>query len=176
MLTAPPVQTAPPAQSRRLTRAKGAVALALAAASLLTLGACQKPTPGVTVFSGTHSDHTEAICWSPDADRAVNEEDCSFSLAGEDAGDLIDQIPNIPTDPGATVGISVDPTVAEDGWIVSINSRALVREPITEKYFKFTMPPQALRRSEAQLIVQALTSNGDEIRGSWVFSLSRSPN
>lgn len=143
---------------------------------MATLAACEKPTPGVTVFSGTHSDHTEAICWSSDADRAVNRSDCSISPTTDDASAVIDQIPTITAEAGATVGISVDPAVAENGWIVSINSRALVREPITEKYFKFTMPPQALRQGPAQLVVQALTTSGNEIRGSWAFTVDGAAN
>ena len=158
-----------PAISRQQLALVG-VAVTLGAA----LAACEKPAPGVTVFSGKHSDHSEAICWSPDADRAVSEADCSISLSSDNAKRVADQVPVIPTDAGATVGISVDPVVAEDGWVVSINSRSLTREPITEKYFRFTMPPEALRQGNASLVVQALTSNGEEIRGGWAFRLDGS--
>jgi hypothetical protein len=150
------------------------VLAALSAAAVATLAGCDKPSPGVTVFSGTHSDHREAICWSPDADQAFDESDCSITLQStEDFNDrLLDKVAIIPTAPGDTVGISVDTAVADNGWRVSINGRSLTRGPVTDTYFRFTMPGQLLRNGDAQLVVQALTSDGDGVRGSWIFGLS----
>ncbi len=143
---------------------------------LLLLTACEEPAPGATVFSGSTSAHREAICWSFDASQAADEGDCSLDLESQAASDtakaLLDEIAIIPTTPGETVGISVDPDVAANGWLVSINGRSLNREPVTEKYFRFTMPPQPLRRGDAQLVIQALTEDGSEVRGSWLFGLS----
>lgn len=148
----------------------------VAAAGVLTLAACEKPAPSITVFSGTTSAHREAICWSFESDRAVEESDCSIDLetqpAGEVAETLLEEIAVIPATPGETVGISVDPVVAESGWLVTINGRPLIREPVTEKYFRFTMPPQPLRDGDAQLVVQALTDDGAQVRGSWIFGIS----
>jgi hypothetical protein len=145
-----------------------------AVAALMLLAGCDKPNPGVTVFSGTHSANREAICWSADAGEAVTGADCSLTLDPTDEQfrqQLLDQVAVVPTAAGQTVGISVDPVVADNGWVVTINGRALTREAITEKYFRFTMPPQALRRGDAQLVVQALTSGGDTVRGAWLFGL-----
>ena len=143
---------------------------------LLALAACEKPAPGATVFSGSTSAHREAICWSDDATQAVEKADCSLDLEAQPAGDvaqtLLDEIAIIPTAGGDTVGISVDPSVAENGWLVSINGRSLNREALTEKYFRFTMPPSALRRGDAQLVISALTEDGSEVRGTWLFGLS----
>jgi hypothetical protein len=159
--------------SHRVTSAStlaGAAVIALAA----VLSGCDKPAPGATVFSGTRSANRQAICWSPDADQTVSQDDCSITLESTDGFNqqLIDKVPIIPTAPGDTVGISVDAVVAESGWRVSINGRPLSREPITDKYFKFTMPPQPLRRGDAQLVIQAMTSSGDGVRGNWIFGLS----
>jgi len=144
--------------------------------SLLSLSACEEPAPGATVFSGSTSAHREAICWSFDASRAADKSDCSLDLDTQPAGDaaqaLLDEIAIIPTTPGETVGMSVDPDVAANGWVVSINGRSLNRQPVTEKYFRFTMPPQPLRQGDAQLVIQALTEDGSEVRGSWLFGLS----
>jgi len=131
----------------------------------------------VTVFSGTHSANREAICWSREAGQAVTSSDCSLELGSSDADadldrQLLDQVAVIPTAAGATVGISVDPVVAESGWLVTINGRALTRKTITGKYFRFTMPPGPLRRGDAQLVIQAVTSGGDAIRGAWLFGLT----
>ena len=147
-----------------------------ASAVLLLLAACQQPTPGISVFSGTTSAHREAICWSFEPAQPVEKSDCTLDLEAQSPSDtaktLMDQVAVIPTKPGETVGISVDPEVADSGWLVSINGRALTREAITDKYFRFTMPPQVLRAGDAQLVVQALTENGSDIRGSWLFGLS----
>jgi hypothetical protein len=141
---------------------------------MATLAGCDQPTPSVTVFSGTHSDHREAICWSADAEKAFDESDCSITLQStEDFNErLLDKVAIIPTSPGDTVGISVDTAVADNGWQVSINGRSLTRDPVTEKYFRFTMPARPLRNGDAQLLVQALTSDGTAVRGSWIFGLS----
>ncbi|MEO8105825.1 MAG: hypothetical protein ABI720_00770 [Actinomycetes bacterium] len=148
----------------------------VAAFALLALAACDKPAPSVTVFSGTTSAHREAICWSFEADRPVEKGDCSLDLeaqpADEVADTLLDEIAVIATRPGQTVGISVDPVVAENGWLVSINGAPLTRSPVTDKYFRFTMPPRPLRKGDAQLVIQAVTEGGDEIRGSWIFGLT----
>jgi len=151
---------------------------ALAIAAVAGLSACEKPAPGATVFSGTTSAHREAVCWAPEANEAFVEADCSISLRStEDFNErLLDKVAIIPTAPGDTVGISVDPAVAEGGWQVSINGRALSREAITEKYFRFTMPPQPLRNGDAQLVIQALTDDGEAIRGSWIFGLTENSN
>ncbi|HVQ18998.1 MAG TPA: hypothetical protein VMT27_08175 [Actinomycetes bacterium] len=143
-------------------------------AALGPLSGCDKPTPNVTVFSGTTSEHRDAICWSPDADQAIEQSDCSIELQStEDFNQrLLDKVAIVPTTPGETVGISVDPVIADNGWQVSINGRPLTRQPVTENYFRFTMPPQPLRNGDAQLVVQALTSDGKAVRGSWIFGLS----
>ena len=155
---------------RRLLTALAAVL------GLLALTACQEPAPGATVFSGSTSANREAVCWSFDPTQAVEKGDCSLDLEAQPAGDvaqtLLDEIAIIPTTGGDNVGISVDPAVAENGWLVSINGRSLNRNPLTEKYFRFTMPPAALRRGDAQLVISALTEDGSQVRGTWLFGLS----
>ncbi|MFL6179739.1 MAG: hypothetical protein ACJ74E_07815 [Actinomycetes bacterium] len=171
-----------PTTSRRPRRARphstiGRAALAgLAALAVTGLSACDKPAPGATVFSGTHSANREAICWSADANESFTASDCSISLEStQDFNDrLLEKVAIIPTAPGDTVGISVDSAVAENGWQVTINGRQLSRDPLTDKYFKFTMPPQPLQRGDAQLVIQALTDDGSGVRGSWIFGLSDS--
>lgn len=149
---------------------------AVAGLGMLSLTACEEPAPSATVFSGTTSAHREAICWSFDASEAADKADCSLDLETQPVGDaaeaLLEEIAIIPATPGETVGISVDPEVAEGGWLVSINGRPLNREPVTEKYFRFTMPPGPLRQGDAQLVIQALTDDGEQVRGSWLFGLS----
>lgn len=173
------VSSAAAGPQRRSPRSARAIAAATVAAllALTTVTACDKPRPGVTVFSGTHSANRQAICWSADADQPVTGADCTLQFdAADDDFDkrLLEQVAIIPTSAGRTVGISVDPSVAKGGWLVTINGRALTREAITDKYFRFTMPPQPLRRGDAQLVVQAVTADGDGVRGAWLFGLSDS--
>ncbi|MFL6181166.1 MAG: hypothetical protein ACJ73J_02560, partial [Actinomycetes bacterium] len=113
---------------------------------------------------------------SADANESFTASDWSISLEStQDFNDrLLEKVAIIPTAPGDTVGISVDSAVAENGWQVTINGRQLSRDPLTDKYFKFTMPPQPLRRGDAQLVIQALTDDGSGVRGSWIFGLSDS--
>lgn len=148
----------------------------VAGIGLLALTACEKPAPGATVFSGSTSAHREAICWSFDATQPVEKADCSLDLESQPAGDvaqtLLDEIAVIPTTGGENVGISVDASVAENGWLVSINGRSLNRTPLTEKYFRFTVPPTVLRRGDAQLVISALTEDAAQVRGTWLFGLS----
>jgi hypothetical protein len=155
---------------------RSALAALAAAAAVLTLTACEKPAPSITAFSGTTSAHQEAICWSFESDRQAETSDCAVDLEAQEPGEvartLLEEIAIIPATPGETVGISVDPVVAESGWLVTLNGRPLTREPVTEKYFRFTMAPQPLRGGDAQLVVQALTDDGAEVRGSWIFGLS----
>jgi hypothetical protein len=155
-------------RSRRLLLAT------LPVAALALLAACEKPAPAATVFSGTTSENREAICWSFDADRAFEQGDCSLDLTNAEEFNerLIEKVAEVPTAAGETVGISIDPVVAENGWQVLLNGRPLTAEPVTEKYFRFTMPPGPLRRGSAQLVLQALTEDGTGVRGSWIFSLS----
>ena len=158
-------------------RCRPMVVAIASATAFLALAACEKPAPSATVFSGTTSAHREAICWSFDAAKAVEKGDCSIDLEAQPADELattlLDEIAVIPAAPGETVGISVDPAVAETGWLVSINGAVLTRSPLTETYFRFTMPPRPLRNGDAQLVVQAVTEGGDQIRGSWIFGLTK---
>jgi hypothetical protein len=162
-----------PTTSRRLS---GPTLVVIGLVAMATLSACDKPAPGATVFSGSSSANREAICWSPEAGQAFTEADCSISLqsTAEFNDRLVEKVAIIATAPGETVGISVDSVVAENGWRVTINGRPLSRDPITSHYFKFTMPPQPLQRGDAQLVIQALTDDGADVRGSWIFGLSDS--
>jgi hypothetical protein len=153
------------------------IAVAIALGSAVALTGCEKPAPSVTVFSGTTSAHREAICWSFEPTSPVTRDDCSIYSPGgaptETAESLKDQVAVIPTRAGETVGISVDTAVAETGWQVSLNRRPLSSEPITEAYFRFTMPPARLQQRDAELIVQAFTDESDAVRGVWVFGLTQ---
>ena len=53
------------------------------AAAAATLVGCQKPTPNVTVWAGTSSDHREARCWAYEPNGTIDGTKC-----GPDAAEL----------------------------------------------------------------------------------------
>ena len=53
------------------------LAIALVALSPLVLAGCEKPYPGVTVWSGTSSEHVEALCWQPKEIGGLTPKECA---------------------------------------------------------------------------------------------------
>lgn len=140
---------------------------AVGAGLALTLTGCTKPTPGATVVSGSNSVHQEALCWSFE-DAALDSTSC--------AGDVIEKavaggkVPTLPIVAGNTIGISVDPVVAEAGWIPQIDGQPIVAEPITETYYRFTYPSLNQVPKEG-LLLDIKAVSGDQTRGFWVYAL-----
>lgn len=136
-------------------------AMVLVAASLMTLTACAKPAPAITIFSGANSVHSEAACWAAD---------CSQPVAGEIAA--------LAVTPGRTFGISVDSEVAEAGWqpaiIINGQAQALEQRIIHKRYWRMTFP-ESTRGSFPAGGLQVQIASGptaDGHRGVWVFTLT----
>lgn len=145
--------------------------LAIAALALapLLLAGCEKPDPGVTAWSGTSSVRAEAVCWQPDGNAALGTGDCAqdvLNAAGQGEG-----VPTLDVAPGATVGISVDPVVADNGWSVQIGTQTLVSD-LTETYFRFTFPETGVDRTGTGFVMQVVASaQPTGTRGHWFFRL-----
>lgn len=148
--------------------------LTLAAATATTLAACEKPNPGVTVFSGTSSQRAQAICWSPDATQSVTAKGCAADIVSKAAAG--GEVPIVNVVPGSTVGISVDPVVADHGWIPAVNGQQLSETPITSTYFRFTFPDLTQSSSGFELRIQAVGESAKDLRGLWVYKLSTTPS
>ena len=142
-------------------------AIALAVVLPLGLAACSKPTPGVTVVSGTTSAHREAVCWSFE-DVNVTDGACDQSMVDEATAE--GAVAAIPVIPGDTIGISVDKAVAEVGWTPVIGTQKLTAQPITTTYFRFTYPDLQEVPAEG-LMLQIVAGSGETTRGLWVFKL-----
>jgi hypothetical protein len=144
------------------------LAIVLVALSPLVLAGCEKPYPGVTVWSGTSSEHEAAVCWQPADTGGLGPRECAEDvLAAAGAGE---GIASLEVSPGDTVGISVDPVVAESGWSVQIAGQPLA-SGLTETYYRFTFPEQVTTEGPGftlQVIAQA-EPNGS--RGYWFFQL-----
>jgi hypothetical protein len=134
----------------------------LVAACVLTLTACAKPAPSVTLFSNASSVHAEAVCWGPD---------CSQAPLDAKSGSLA-------VTPGRVLGISVDSEVAEVGWqptiIVNGQAQALEQSIIHKRYWRMTFPESTRGSFPAEGFVLQIVSNatGDGDRGVWVFTLT----
>jgi hypothetical protein len=157
-----------------LRRTAAMSAVLLTAATLLT--ACEKPRPLATVFSGSASISREALCWSSDPTRAIDAADClidegSGALSEADAAELADYLGTLVVNSGQTVGISVDPEVAESGWSVSVNGRRRNADLINSTYFRFELSERDFRGRSLELQVIAPTSDLTQRRGLWVFEL-----
>ena len=140
-------------QRRVATLAMAAAGLAVS--SMLT--ACEKPLPAATFFSGSHSTRIEASCWTEDEQGG----DCAIPQTG--SGEL-------EVSPGDTVGISVDPEVAEHGWVPAIGNSSLVPRAIKEKYYKLTLNEEQIQQGSLQVFA---TEDGSSFRGVWVIDVRR---
>ncbi len=126
-----------------------------------TLAGCSKPGPGVTVWAGTSSVHREARCWAFEPTGVIDGPSCA-----PDA----DTTGTLKVSPD-TIGISVDPVVAENGWIPVVEGKPLVAVPLKVTYYSFTLAEadlQAVRR----LQVVGLAADGKSARGVWYFQLT----
>lgn len=128
----------------------------------MSLTACAKPAPSVTVFSNAISLHAEAACWSADCSQT--------QLDGAAA--------TLAVTPGRVIGISVDSEVAEAGWqpsiIVNGQAQALVQTVIHKRYWRMTFPESTRGSFPAEGLVLQIVSNptADGDRGIWVFTLT----
>ena len=155
----------PTTRSHRRTRGVAVVAVAAA----LVLSGCEKPAPGVSVFSGTTTEHRQAVCWAFDAE-ALEPGDCAQDLLTEaSTGEAVARIPVLP---GDTVGISVDPKVAKAGWTPVIGQQRLTSTPLDTTYYRFTYPDLQEVPTEGVLL-QIVAGRGESTRGIWVFRLDR---
>lgn len=154
--------------SVRKIRRVAALAAAGAAAGLL-LTACEKPAPGVSVFSGTTTEWREAVCWAFESE-SLEPGDCAQDVITEaSTGEGVARIPVLP---GETVGISVDPKVAEEGWTPVIGQQRLTSTPLEATYFRFTYPDLQEVPPEGVLL-QVVAGRGESTKGIWVFRLDR---
>ncbi|MFZ0324339.1 MAG: hypothetical protein WAN48_09440 [Actinomycetes bacterium] len=156
----------------RLSRA---VALAAVPLGIALLSGCDKPAPSVSVFSGATSANVEALCWSFDAAAPIDAHTCLAQQPGqtpqEHAADLKAKVGVVPVTPDQTIGISVDPDVAANGWYPIIGSSRLTDAPVTDTYYRFQLAAADLRRGSLELRVIALGDSPDQVRGLWTFQL-----
>lgn len=144
-----------------------ALAIGIVAVAPLALAGCEKPAPGVTAWSGTNSEHSEALCWQFEEGQPLTPQECAQDVldkAGQGEG-----IARLPVTADETVGISVDPVVAESGWSVQIGGETLAAG-LTDTYYRFSWP--VLANNPTGYTLQVIASAGDTgNRGYWFFQL-----
>jgi hypothetical protein len=149
-------------------RARSSVALvSLSVLSLAALAGCTKPAPGATVFASTHSAYREASCWAFDTE-ALDPGECAQEVIEQAlTGDAVSEIPVIP---GQTIGISVDPVVADQGWYPVLGNQRLTSTPVTTTYYRFAYPDLQAIPADG-LALQIVAGAGEATRGIWVFKI-----
>lgn len=142
--------------------------IGLTVVAVAGLSACTKPSPDVTLVSGSTSAVSPALCWEPDSTVRTEVLSCiSDALTGPAA-----ELPEMPVIPGNVIGVNVDPEIAEAGWTVTVDQEPLMREPITETYFRFTYPDlQTVPAEGLRLSVVARGDSPERNRGLWSFRL-----
>lgn len=136
--------------------------VAIAAAAAASLAGCEKPAPRVTVFSGSASEWVAPVCFS--AEGQLDAQQCLTDAASKAAAG---QTPRLTVAQGNTVGISVDPAIAESGWMPMIAGQQLAAAPLTSTYFRFTFPEGNLNAEQFPLTVM---STGAE-KGVWAVRM-----
>lgn len=144
-----------------------ASAIALVAVAAFALSSCEKPSPGVSVVSGTTSAYREAVCWSFDG-APLSPDTCSADAVSEAlAGGTVARIPVVP---GDTIGISVDPKVADVGWYPVVGSQRLTQAPVFTTYYRFTYP-DLQPVPPTGVVLQVVAGQGESTQGIWIFQL-----
>lgn len=151
---------------------KRALALAVAAATLGLVAACDKPAPFATVASGGDSAGGEATAWCFEGgtfNGTAPGADCKAGPAN--AG-------RIEVRPGGTVQVDVPPTVGDDGWTAALASSDGTLAPVSfvrkgTSWVRFTVPNDARGGTTYVLELLALhpNQNAEKARGLWRFVL-----
>ena len=141
-------------------RATGTIAALTIVGAVAT--ACEKPPPAVTVWSGSDSKYVPALCWS------FNEESLDSRNCAEDilSGSRTQGLPALPTQPGNTFGISVDPAVSEAGWQIQVNGQPVTSTPIYDNYYRlpYATPPQTIT-------LQIVAGGTEGAKGIWLIKM-----
>lgn len=144
------------------------LAIALLVLAPLALAGCEKPKPGVTVWSGTDSEHVEALCWAFEDGAALQPRDCAQDVLERASSG--EGITRVATTPGNTVGISVDPVVAEAGWSLLIGGQPIA-SGMTDTYYRFTFPETGAAEPTGYTLQVTANADGTGVRGYWFVQL-----
>ena len=142
-------------------RARPLASVVLGASLLVALTGCQKPTPGVTVSSGTKSVHIESTTFCRDGQTAAKQ-DCVEHLS---------RVGIIRVKAGNEVAIDVDKSVAKHGWIL-VDADAKARSEVQDEHH-FAYTPDFRSGPVVHLEIRSLdrVANDATTTGIWKFQL-----
>ena len=134
-----------------------------AGALLLLVSGCERPTPGVTLASGSDSVHVESTTFCFDEP----DKDCETNPG-------IDRVGVLQVRSGDTVSIDVDQELAEKGWYL-VDADAQQRSGTLDKHH-FTFTADFANRPTAGVINLQVKStvkvdDNARVRGYWRFQL-----
>ncbi|MGI5353186.1 DUF2771 domain-containing protein [Streptomyces sp. CA-250714] len=156
-------------QSRRGVRT--ATALGAASLGLVALSACEQPSPVVTATVGGDSVSTEASCYEDG--KAIPQKEVRKCL-----GKKADKTISVGT--GDKLRLGVDPKTADDGWLVLVDGKPALSEPMKKTYYSFPgevffqeesapgQQPSAPKKSVQLTVVQ---TKGGDFNGIWHINL-----
>jgi len=132
-----------------------------AAALLLALAGCEKPTPGVTVAAGTNSVHIESTVYCHEGQSAE----------AQNCEEHVDRFGLVRVKQGQAVMIDVDKDIAENGWKLVDTDANAQSNPIDEHFFSYT--PDFANGPIVHLEVRSLErpTTGARTTGVWKFQL-----
>lgn len=139
---------------RRLT------ATAFAVVALAGCGGIQKPSPGVSVYSGSDTIRLDAAVFCHEGAEKCAEDPV--------------KVARLKVTPGDTIGISVDSAIAKRGWYLATATET-ESPKLTEHYYKFSVGREQFRESNAvnlQVVTLASEQTG-QATGVWAFTLEQ---
>ncbi|MGC0422382.1 DUF2771 domain-containing protein [Embleya sp. AB8] len=149
------------------TRRPAALAGAAVLGALALTGCnIDKPTPLVTLVSGSTSVHSEAECYKENGtlDEA-KAEDCLKSTDGK----------TISVGEGGSFAVGVDKKIADAGWALLINGKQQSQTPIKTTYVKgMSLTYGEPTAESAPITVQVVQPDGKTgYRGIWTFKIEK---
>jgi hypothetical protein len=144
---------------RRTSARTSRAFIAVLAVAALGLVGCEKPQPGATAWSGTSSAYVTPVCWAWEG--SIDPSTCA-QLQDAD-------LPVIEVLDGRIMGISVNPSLTEHGWVPFIDGQALTQQAVRSSYWRVPFPG-TLRSQDATLQVMALDGRGGAF-GLWAWRL-----
>ncbi len=141
---------------------KKVVTVAAVLAATAALASCEKPPPGVTVFTGTSSQRLAPTCFSWEGQ--IDPQQCLTEAAAAAAAGQTKRLDVVAEN---VVGISVDPSIAEEGWYPTVAGQRLSQETLKTTYFRFTFPRVPANPQGYPL---AVVSEGQE-KGVWTVRM-----
>jgi hypothetical protein len=130
---------------------------------VLTLAACEKPSPLVTLVSSGNTVHSEAQVYCFEG-QSVQQANCAGRA---------EEVKELRVRPGQPIGIDVDKEVAERGWLIEVGEGEQAQQSnvfVDDHYFSFGFPID--RGQRIPLTIRTVGAEDPQApTGEWSFVL-----